>query len=151
MVQMALLERTVLIIDDDPAYVKSTEFVLKSHGCQVESARCADEALAKMQLQKPDLVLLDIMMDSVLEGVYLTREMLRRRELQRIPIIIVSSIVDSEYRSLFPQDEYLHFDAWLDKPCTPSELTTTIKDVLARYERKRKPSGERLGSEVQPD
>ncbi|MCG2770455.1 MAG: hypothetical protein L6435_19060, partial [Anaerolineae bacterium] len=96
-------------------------------------------------------VLLDIMMDGVLDGVYVTREMLRQRELQRIPIIIVSSIVDTEYRGLFPQDEYLHFDAWLDKPCTPSELMATIEDVLARHEKKRKPSGERSGSEVRPD
>ena len=148
---MVLLGRMVLIIDDDPAYVKSTEFVLKSHGYRVESARSADEALAKMELLKPDLVLLDIMMDGVLDGVYVTREMLRQRDLQRIPIIIVSSIVDTEYLNLFPQDEYLHFDAWLDKPCAPSELMATIEHVLGRSERKGKTSGERRGSEVRPD
>ena len=148
---MVLMGRMVLIIDDDPAYVKSTEFVLKAHGYRVESARSADEALVKMQLRKPDLVLLDIMMDGVLDGVYVTREMLRQRELQGVPIIIVSSIVDTEYRSLFPQDEYLHFDDWLDKPYAPSELMAMIEHILGRSERKGKTSGERRGSELRPD
>jgi DNA-binding response OmpR family regulator len=116
----------VLIVDDDVSYVKSTELVLESHGYQVDSARSGDEALAQMQLEKPDLVLLDIMMDWPLDGVNVSQEMLRHSELRGVPIIIVSSIVDSEYRDFFPQDQYLHADAWLDKPCPPSEIVAKV-------------------------
>jgi CheY-like chemotaxis protein len=132
----------VLIIDDDPAYVKSTQLVLESHGYQVDSASSGDEALARMQAQKPDVVLLDIIMDWALDGVHVTREMLRQKGLSGIPIIIVSSIVDSEYRDYFPQDEYLHFDAWLDKPCAPADLAAKVQEVLVRYEKHRESTGE---------
>jgi DNA-binding response OmpR family regulator len=138
-----------LIVDDDAAYVKSTELVLESHGYDVDSARSGNEALAKMQLQLPDLVLLDIMMDWPLDGVNVSQEMLRRSELRGIPVIIVSSIVDSEYREFFPQDQYLHADAWLDKPCPPSEIVAKVEDVLLRYERRREMSGGRRGGSVQ--
>ena len=142
----------VLVIDDDPAYVKSTTLVLQSHGYQVDSARNGDEGLAKMQEQKPDIVLLDIMMDWALDGVHVTREMLHQKELQGIPIIIVSSVVDSEYRDLFPQDQYLHFDYWLDKPCPPSELIAWVENVLSRHERHKRASDEQEGgAEEQAD
>jgi len=142
--------RRILIIDDDPAFVKSTKLVLESHGYQVDSARDGDEGLATMELQKPDLVLLDIMMKWVLEGVHVSGEMLRREELRGIPIIMISSIVDSEYRDFFPQDQYLHVDTWLDKPVPPSKLVAEVERVLSRYERYRKASGEhRGGAEAQ--
>lgn len=127
--------RRILIVDDDPAYIKSTQLVLESHGYVVDSANSGDEALSRLRAQRPDLVLLDIMMDWALDGVNVTRQMLRDRELQGIPVIIVSSIIDSEYRDMFPQDEYLHFDYWLDKPCPPSVLVQRIETVLSRYEK----------------
>ena len=136
--------RRVLIVDDDLAYVKSTELVLSAHGYEVDTARNGDEALAKMQAQTPDLVLLDIMMDWALDGVHVTREMLRQQQLQGIPIIIVSSIVDSEYRDMFPQDQYLHFDVWLDKPCPPSRLVAQVEEVLSRYDKYRQTSSRPL-------
>jgi DNA-binding response OmpR family regulator len=126
--------RKVLVVDDDPAYIKSTELVLSAHGYEVDSARDGDEALDKMKDQRPDVVLLDIMMDWPLDGLHVTREMLRQQRLQGVPIIIVSSILDSEYRVMFPQDEYLHFDVWLDKPCPPAQLVAKVGEVLSRYE-----------------
>ena len=125
----------VLIVDDDPAYTKSTQLVLESHGYEVESASSGDEALVEMRSNSPDLVLLDIMMDWALDGVNVTRQMLRDRELQGIPVIIVSSIVNSEYRDMFPQDEYLHCDYWLDKPCPPDVLVSRIENVLSRHKK----------------
>jgi len=103
----------------------------------VDSAGSGDLALAQMQKQRPDVVLLDIMMDWALDGVHVTREMLRQQQLQGVPIIIVSSLLDSEYRDMFPQDEYLHFDMWLDKPCPPSRLLAKVEEVLSRYEKYR--------------
>ena len=129
--------RKILIIDDDPIYVKSTTAVLESHGYQVDSASNREEALAKMGQEKPDLVLLDVMMDWVLEGVTISQEMMSQRELQPIPIIMVTSIRDSEYRGLFPQDQYLHINSWLDKPCSPDTLVAEVEKTLARHEKYR--------------
>ncbi len=137
----------VLIIDDDPAFVQSTGLVLEAKGYEVDSASSGQEGLSKIREQPPDLVLLDIMMDWVLDGVQVTREMLRQKELLNIPIIIVTSIVDSEYRDMFPQDQYLHFDSWIDKPCSPDKLLDEMNRVLSRYGRKEEASAGREGSD----
>ncbi len=125
----------VLIVDDDPLFVNSTRVILETHGYEVDSAQGGDEALAKMREQTPDLVLLDVMMDWVLDGVSVSRTMMHERALQQVPIIMVTSIRDSEYRGSFPQDEYLHINSWLDKPCSPDQLVSEVEAVLKRHER----------------
>jgi CheY-like chemotaxis protein len=124
----------ILVIDDDPIFVKTTTAILESHGYQVDSARNSAEALSRMNEDRPDLVLLDVMMDWVLEGVTISQEMMSRRDLQRIPIIMVTSIRSTEYLGVFPQDQYLHIDSWLDKPCSPDKLVSEIEKTLARHE-----------------
>jgi len=101
----------------------------------VDSAPDRDEGLAKMKEQKPDLVLLDVMMDWILDGVSVSREMMAQRELRRIPIIMVTSIRGSEYKGAFPQDEYLHIDSWLDKPCPPDKLISEVEKTLERHKK----------------
>ena len=123
----------VLVIDDDPIYVKSTTAILEAHGYQVESASNREEGLAKMAEHKPDLLLLDVMMDWVLDGVSVSREMMEQQDLRRIPIVMVTSILNSEYRGVFPQDEYLHIDSWLNKPCPPDKLVAEVEKTLARH------------------
>jgi len=125
----------VLIVDDDPLFVKSTRAILETHGYEVDSAGGGDEGLVKIRENKPDLVLLDVMMDWVLDGVSVSRSMMREPALQQIPIIMVTSIRDSEYRGSFPQDEYLHINSWLDKPCSPEKLVSEVETVLKRHER----------------
>jgi len=128
-------EYKVLIIDDDPIYTKSTQVILESHGYQVDTAQGGDEGLTKIRAQTPDLVLLDVMMDWVLDGVSVSRTMMEEPGLRQIPIIMVTSIRSSEYKGTFPQDQYLHIDSWLDKPCPPDKLVSEVKAVLARHER----------------
>ncbi|TEU10042.1 MAG: response regulator [Anaerolineales bacterium] len=128
----------ILVIDDDPIFVKTTKAILESHGYQVDSAQDGEEGLAKMREDIPDLVLLDVMMGWVLEGVSVSREMMDEKELRGIPIIMVTSIRDSEHRGVFPQDEYLHINSWLDKPCAPSKLVSEIETTLSRHEKYRR-------------
>lgn len=125
----------ILVIDDDLSFVKATKAVLESHGYLVDSANDGEEGLAMMSQQRPDLVLLDVMMGWPLEGVGVSRDMMDRKELQSIPIIMVTSIRGSEYRDVFPQDEYLHIDSWLDKPCPPARLVAEVEATLSRHER----------------
>jgi DNA-binding response OmpR family regulator len=99
----------------------------------VDTAPDGSEALAMMEREKPDLVILDVMMDWVLEGVSISQEMMSRRELQGIPIIMVTSIRSSEYMGMFPQDQYLHVNSWLDKPCSPDQLLSEVANTLARH------------------
>ena len=130
--------RKILVVDDDPIFVKSAKAVLESRGYQVDSAQNGEEALAKMSQERPDLVLLDVMMDWALDGVTVSQEMMDQKELQRVPIIMVTSIRDSEYRGLFPQDQYLHINSWLDKPCSPDKLAAEVERTFARHDKYRK-------------
>jgi CheY-like chemotaxis protein len=125
----------ILLVDDDQIYVKSTAALLESHGYRVESALNGKEGLAKMAEIKPDLVLLDVMMSWALDGVMVSEEMMQHNTLQRIPIIMVSSIRASEYKGLFPHDRYLHIDYWLDKPCPPALLVSEIEATLTRRDK----------------
>ena len=127
----------ILVVDDDLLFTKSTTAVLEAHGYQVSTAQDGAEALRRMSVEKPDLVLLDVMMDWPLEGVSVTRDMMEMNDLRGIPIIMVTSIKSSEYRGTFPLDEYLHIDAWLDKPCPPPRLVSEVKATLLRHSRFR--------------
>jgi CheY-like chemotaxis protein len=130
-------QREILVIDDDPTFLNLTQVALERHGYRVETAISGAEGLSKMGERRPDLVILDVMMEWVLEGVNLSRQMLREPELWSIPIIMCTSIRSSEYKEFFPQDEYLHVDSWLDKPCSPNMLVSEVESSLARYDRFR--------------
>jgi CheY-like chemotaxis protein len=130
-------KRRILVVDDDPIYVKSTKAVLESRGYQVDTAKSGQEGLGKIKQEKPDLVLLDVMMDWVLDGVNVSQEMMDQQDLWDIPIIMITSIRDSEYQGVFPQDQYLHINSWLDKPCPPDKLVAEVESVLARHDRHR--------------
>jgi len=125
--------KRVLIVDDDPVFVKSAVAILESHGYLADSASGGQDALARMEQDKPELVILDVMMDWTLDGVDVSRIMMKRPELRDVPIIMVTSIRDSEYRGSFPLDEYLHIDSWLDKPCSPQTLLSEVDKVLERH------------------
>ena len=127
----------ILIIDDDPIYLKVMAAVLESHGYLTESAGDGQEGLEKMRQQPPDLVLLDVMMSWALDGVTVSRQMMEDSKLRRVPLIMVTAIRSTEYSGVFPQDEYLHIDGWLDKPCQPEKLLSEVETVLARHKASR--------------
>lgn len=120
----------ILVVDDDPDFVEVTRMVLEANGYEVASAADGEEALARMRQEKPDLVLLDIMMAHILEGLEVSKEMQADAELRRIPIIMVSSITDSPHAGEFPTDEYIPMDAWISKPVQPADLLETVKRCL---------------------
>ena len=140
----------ILVIDDDPIFTKSAVAVLASRGYEVDSAPSGEEGLAKMKQTRPDLVLLDVMMSWPLDGVTVSQEMMSDKELQPIPIIMVTSIRDSEYMGLFPQDQYLHIDRWLDKPVPPDQLVTEVEETLERRTRRRKARGAQAEAQAEP-
>jgi len=127
----------ILVIDDDAIFVKATAAVLESHGYHVDTASDGEEGMAKMVEHRPDLVLLDVMMTWPLEGVSVSRDMLARRELRNVPIIMVTSIRNSEFRAALPRGEFLHINSWLDKPCSPSDLVSEVAATLAQRQEQR--------------
>lgn len=120
----------ILVVDDDPDFVEATSIVLEAEGYVVDSAASGREALAKMRQSRPDLVILDIMMEGILDGLRASKEMEVDKTLREVPILIVSSITSSEYIGMFPTDEYLHADNFLSKPVEPARLLAEVKRLL---------------------
>jgi len=121
----------VLVVDDDPDYVLATKYVLTNQGYEVSSASSGEEALRAIQARKPDLVLLDVMMATPLEGVNLAKKMAQDANLAKIPIIMISSIDSTEYAKLLPDELHIPIDAWISKPIDPDYLLKTVKRFLS--------------------
>ena len=122
---------TILIIDDDPDFVNATRIVLEKEGYKVERASGGKEGFQKARKSRPDLVILDVMMDSVLDGVSVSRKMNEDDATRDIPIVMVTSIANTDYAELFPTDEYIHIDAFLSKPIDPEKLIKKISRILS--------------------
>lgn len=121
----------ILIVDDDPDFVETTRMVLESEGYEVISAADGDEGLRKAKEELPDLVILDVIMSTVLDGLHMSQEMANDLEQEDIPILMVTSIANSDYAALFPTDEYVHIDDFVTKPVAPDELLRRVEKLVA--------------------
>lgn len=128
--------KKILVVDDDPDYQMVCGLVLKSAGYQVTSSMNGGDAIEALRADKPDLIILDVMMSTVLEGVEVSKQIKGDPRLKGIPIVMVSSITTSEYASAFPDDERLPIDAWLSKPIQPDVLLKTVKRFIGEAEAK---------------
>ena len=84
-------ENKILLIDDDPDFVEATRTVLESVPYEVVVAYDGDEGLVKVQEERPDLVLLDIIMPTR-DGFYVCEKLKSDPELWHIPVIMLTSL-----------------------------------------------------------
>ncbi len=131
----------ILVVDDDPDFVEYTRIVLESQGYEVQTAATTDTALRMMCQDKPDVVLLDVMISYVLDGLNLTRQMRDAPALKDIPVIMISAIVSRDEAGVFPTDEYLSVDAFMTKPVDPADLLSQVAKLIQT----RQKSGEKEG------
>ena len=130
-------KKNILIIDDDKDLVDAWKLVLEAKGYRVRHALNGKEGLAAIKSERPDIIILDVMMDKRTEGFHVAYQ-LRSNErdsefasFRDIPIMIVSSIHDStEFR--FSDDvktEWLPVDEFVEKPIQPKELVALIEKM----------------------
>ena len=120
----------ILVVDDDPDFVEFTRIVLEREGHTIVSAAGGGEALDKIADDTPDLIVLDVIMDTVLDGLSVSQELGEHAEYKQVPIIMITSIANSDYAELFPTDEYVHLDTFLTKPVAPERLVKEIDRLL---------------------
>ncbi len=121
----------ILIVDDDPDFCEAGRIVLESAGYRVSSAANGEQGLRLMRQERPDLVILDVMMSDILDGLRTSMRMKAEKGLKRTPILMVSSIASSEYAAMFPTDEYVPVENFLSKPVGPEQLLTEVRRLLA--------------------
>jgi CheY-like chemotaxis protein len=130
MKERPVAQRKILVVDDDPDFVEAMRLTLEPNGYQVVSAASGDEGLAKVESEAPDLVILDVIMSSVLDGLQMSQRMQESAKHKRVPILMVTSIANTDYAALFPTDEYIHIDGFLSKPVPPDVLLQRVEDLL---------------------
>jgi CheY-like chemotaxis protein len=122
----------ILVVDDDPDFVSATKIVLEKNDHEVISASSGDTGYQRAKGDRPDLVLLDVIMDTVLDGLSVSQRMHDDPELRNIPIIMVTSIANTDYAELFPTDEYIHINAFMSKPFSGEELMRQVNKYLPK-------------------
>jgi len=126
------MTKTILMIDDDPEFVSATTNLLDAKGYNVISAFNGKEGVEKAKENKPDLILLDVMMTTKSEGFDVAREMHKDDSLKNTPVIIITG-VRSEMNLPFgfePDEIWLPVKNVLEKPVKPETLLKAVEEVI---------------------
>ncbi len=113
----------VLLIDSNPDFIKANSIILEICGFDVLSASSGVEGLDKAQSEKPDIVVLDLMMDKADEGFSLARK-IRKKLDKEVRIIILSSLTQETGYTFTPEEhpDYFQADLFAEKSLDPSSL-----------------------------
>ena len=123
----------VLIIDDDPDLVQAVSILLGREGLESLAAYGGVEGLAKAREEKPDVIILDVMMEDK-DGFAVAKELASDPALQHIPVIMLTAVAEHAQDSPYaPQAaiKSLEAEEWFDKPVDPQALVACIKELLA--------------------
>lgn len=128
----------ILVIDDDPDFVDAVTPILQSALYDVISAANPKDGKQKILNEKPDLILLDIMMDSLFDGFSLCNDIKTSKdfkEVQDTPIIFVSAVKEmtgSRFQFKSEEQGLVGPDDYIDKPVKPDDLIARIERLLQR-------------------
>src|SRR5512134_1497407 len=129
--------KRILIVDDEPRYVRLLEANLKTEGYQVTTAADGIQALEAFSAQPTDLILLDIMMPR-LDGFGVCQ---RIREFSNVPIMVLTA-KGEEHDRVRGLD--LGADDYLVKPFSATEMLARVRAVLRRAEKPAEQSDTRF-------
>jgi DNA-binding response OmpR family regulator len=117
----------IAIIDDDPDILDASSLVLTAKGYEVVTADNPDDGYKIVKKQKPDLIILDVMMNEPDDGFFLAQKF--RKEKFDIPIIMYTSI--SKALGLeFAAGEMIPVDEFIEKPISPDTLVEKVEKLL---------------------
>lgn len=127
------MQKKILLADDDPDVVEVVSMLLEDEGYEVVTAKDGAEALEKIKLENPDLIILDLLMPHV-DG-FAVFDMLRDPRYERwskIPVVILTSVREevSNRRYELETGRKMDYAAYLEKPADPDELLATISRLL---------------------
>ncbi|MGA9753158.1 MAG: response regulator [Acidobacteriota bacterium] len=126
----------ILMIDDDADFIVATRIPLEARGHEFHAARSGMEGLAKVKALKPDLIILDVMMDTYTEGFHVSlalRDPAPGSEYaacREIPILMLTSIHASTNLRFAPDEDYLPVDAFLEKSAPPEVFLAKVDELL---------------------
>ncbi|UCG87177.1 MAG: response regulator [Gemmatimonadota bacterium] len=137
-----MADRTrILVVDDDRDLVDALTMILEEQGYDVVQAYDAPQGLEAAVEERPDLIVLDIMMPEATEGFHVVWQLRKRSEdyFRNVPIIVLTAIHQKTPLRFYPDagdgtyapGEYLPVQGFVDKPVDPNVLLSEVERVLA--------------------
>jgi DNA-binding response OmpR family regulator len=118
----------ILIVDDDPDIVDAGRLVLEREGYEVVGAPNRAEGMKKLEEIKPDLLILDVMMEEPDDGLRMAREI--RKNGNTVPIIMLTSVNAAMGLNIDKDGEIVPVDEFQPKPVEPQTLVAKVKKLL---------------------
>ena len=125
----------ILVVDDDIDYVESTAAILEANGYEVVSACDGKEGLEKAEAELPQIMLIDLMMNTINEGYDLVRNIRSDETFDEVPLIMISSAHQHEVfknANFVPDEVWFPIDIFLDKPVDKETLLKNVSELLEK-------------------
>jgi two-component system alkaline phosphatase synthesis response regulator PhoP len=121
----------ILLIDDDKDFVEATKLVLESKPYKVITAYNGGEGLKQAKTEKPDLIILDVIMP-VKDGFNAAEELKKDPQLNKVPVIMLTSFANRRGETSLSVSQGLTLDTedYIDKPVAPEELLKRVEKLL---------------------
>ena len=127
----------ILIADDDEDIRESVQAILESRQYEVVTAADRIEGMDKIKTEKPDLVILDVMMSTWQDGFEMARELKNDPQFKDMPILMMTGVKEQtgmDFKSTAGDPTWCPVEGFLDKPVTPDTLITEIERLLSKKE-----------------
>jgi len=127
------MPKKILVVDDDTDVLEALTMILESQKYQVITAKDGIEGLARLKAEKPDLMILDLMMPKM-DGFGVLKELREPmwEEFRDVPILVLSAVREEASRRRYELETgvELRADDYLEKPISPDILLQRIKRVI---------------------
>ncbi len=132
------MNEKILIVDDDPDILDALTMILETQGYQVVTARDGIEGLADLKTEKPDLLILDLLMPKM-DGFAVCKELQDPRwsKFKDTPILILTSVREEASRRRYELETGLEFDVddYVEKPISPDVLLGRVRKLLKKKQK----------------
>lgn len=132
---MAERKRKILIVDDDPDILAAIGAVLEARNYEVATARDGEEGLARLRDEKPDLMILDLLMPRK-DGFAVCKELKDPRwsKYSDMPILMLTSVREEVSRRRYELETGLSLDVddYVEKPIDPFLLVQRVENLLKK-------------------
>ncbi len=125
----------ILIVDDDQDLIAALQATLQSKQYTVVTAADKAEGMGKIRIDKPDLIILDVMMSTWSDGFEMSRELKEDPQLKDIPILILTAVKNKsgiDFKSTAGDPVWLPVDGFLNKPVEPQILLAEVEKLLSK-------------------
>ncbi len=128
----------ILIVDDDPDMVMALRMPLEANGYEVAVAASGEEGLRKVQEIGPDLMILDVMMETTTSGFQVSLQLRNPAPdseysaYRNMPILMLTAIHTTTSLRFGPDEAYLPVDDFVDKPVDPDVLLDKVRALLGQ-------------------